>query len=81
MRNLPERKRGLIVDNIMSQYFDDFFPIIIFNKDDLKGSFAAREKEINQQKKLDKVKKKAPSDRKQIVSKNTSCPLLVLHVG
>lgn len=35
-------------------------------RDDLKSSFAAREKEINQQKKLDKVKKKAPSDRQQI---------------
>ncbi|XP_072168906.1 CBY1-interacting BAR domain-containing protein 1-like [Diadema setosum] len=35
-------------------------------KDDLKSSFAAREKEINQQKKLDKVKQKAPADRQQI---------------
>ncbi|XP_030831360.1 protein FAM92A isoform X2 [Strongylocentrotus purpuratus] len=35
-------------------------------KDDLKSSFAAREKEINQQKKLDKVRQKAPSDRQQI---------------
>ncbi|XP_041454499.1 protein FAM92A-like isoform X2 [Lytechinus variegatus] len=35
-------------------------------KDDLKSSFAAREKEISQQKKLDKVRQKAPSDRQQI---------------
>lgn len=38
-------------------------------QDDLKSSFAAREKEINQQKKLDKVRQKAPSDRQQIVSR------------
>ena len=37
-------------------------------QDDLKAAFAARNKELNQQKKLEKVRQKNPGDRQQIVS-------------
>ncbi|XP_033104213.1 protein FAM92A-like [Anneissia japonica] len=35
-------------------------------KDDLKSSFSARDKELNEQKKLEKVRQKKPGDRQQI---------------